>query len=64
MLSGIVAEREHGASDTYGTSCERDYIDLEPKGIKNLEKTIRKQLRIEELKFLPPMIVEPLKVKL
>ena len=64
---GNISESKQIISEVLIELCERDYIDLEP--IKGNQKIWRNYIvnpetasRIEELKSLPPMIVEPLKV--
>ena len=64
---GDVNESKQTISKVILELCEKDYIDLEP--VKNNLKLWRNYLiepetanRIEQLKSLPPMIVEPLKV--
>lgn len=64
---GNISESKQIISEVLLELCERDYIDLEP--IKGNQKIWRNYIinpetasKIEELKSLPPMIVEPLKV--
>lgn len=64
---GNISESKQIISEVLMELCERDYIDLEP--VKGNQKIWRNYIinpetasKIEELKSLPPMIVEPLKV--